>query len=117
MSNKGGKLFPDNLRTIVCSAGNIRTTITARIFFRDETAKAAVPHWACERVVSPEGIELKENLFIDSHLVYNAENQECLRVLDWFPEVVDRGHDFAREALIPWKDVKEFTVRTVTKPV
>jgi hypothetical protein len=115
--NKGPRLFPDNIRTIAFVAGGVRTIVVARIFFCDETAKAAVPGWACERVVSPEGIELKRNLFVDAHLFYNVEKQECLRILDWFPEVVDRGADFAREVFIPWRDVKEFAVQIVTKPL
>jgi hypothetical protein len=117
MIEKGTKLFPEYVRTIEFSTHNLRTTITAKILFRNETARAAVPDWVRQEVISPEGIALKKNLFVDSNLVYNAYKQECLRILDWFPDVVDRGDHIAQEALIPWKDVKAFKVQAETEPV
>jgi hypothetical protein len=47
MPNKGAKLFPDDVRTIVFSTGKIRTAITAKIIFRNKAAMAAIPDWVC----------------------------------------------------------------------
>jgi hypothetical protein len=117
MPDKGAKLFPDDVRTIEFSNGKLRTTITARIIFRNEGAMAAVPAWVRQRTLSSEAIMLKENLFVDSHLVYNTEREECLRILDWFPGLVDRGGVPAQETLIQWKDIKAFKAQTETEPV
>jgi len=116
MPNKGAKLFPDDVRTIVFSTGKIRTAITAKIIFRNKAAMAAIPDWVCQSVFSPEGIMLKKNLFVDSHLVYDVNKQECLRILDWFPGPVDHGDTIAREALIPWEGIKAFKAQTETEP-
>ena len=116
MPDRGTKLFPEYVRTIEFSTHNLRTTITAKILFRNEAARAAVPDWVRQKAISPEGIALKNNLFIDSHLVYNADKQECLRILDWFPDVVDRGDHIAQEALIPWEGIRAFKAQTETEP-
>jgi len=115
MHTKGAKIFPDDVRTIVFSTGRIRTAIVARIFFRNTATMAAVPEWVREKAISPEGIQIKKNLFVDSHLVYNKKRKECLRILDWFPGVVDGGHVPVREVLIPWDDVKKFKAQTETQ--
>ncbi len=114
MLRKSTKLFPDDVRTIACVTDKIRTTTSARIIFRNESAKAAVPDWVCKAILSPEEIALKENLFVDSHLVYDENGEEYLRVLDWFIGAADRGHVPVQEALIPWDDIKIFKAETET---
>ena len=62
----------------------------------------------------PCGMDDERALTIDH--VYNDGKQECLRILDWFPGLVDRNAAPAQEVLIPWEDVRAFTAQTKTEP-